>query len=171
MDHLIGIIRLLGWFAASCGRPVLYSTKFFNTSQDYMVMEPYSLWVYDKLKKRKRKVTLSVSSQDKRDRKKTEISTFVNFIHQKDAFIAMSVIEDMRKDGYPIYTVHDNLICTITKSQDLPGIYRKVFHDLGAPLKLVNNMIWMNLISIPIEKGIAGEENSLTEKKRMSVRV
>lgn len=25
-------------------------------------------------------------------------------------------------------------------------------------------MIWMNLISIPIEKGIAGEENSLTEK-------
>ncbi|KAL8553268.1 hypothetical protein ACS0TY_001800 [Phlomoides rotata] len=91
MDCLIRLIRIIGWFASTCDRPVLYQTDFFNTSQDYRVMEPYSIWVYDKTSKKRRKVTLRVSS-DTRDRKKTEVSTFVNFIHKKDAYIAMSVV-------------------------------------------------------------------------------
>lgn len=47
-------------------------------------MESHSLWVYDKINKKRRKLTLRVSSEE-RDRKKTEVSTFVHFIHQKDA--------------------------------------------------------------------------------------
>jgi hypothetical protein len=71
----------------------------------------------------------------------------------------MSVIEDVRKDKHPIYTVHDNFIWTIKNSMDFPGKYLKVFRELGEPLRLVNNMIWMNLISIPIEKAYVKPED------------
>ena len=76
MDCLIRLIRIIGWFATCCDRPVQYETYFFSTSQDYRVMDSHSLWVYDRKNKKRRKVTLRVSSE-KRYRKKTEVSTFV----------------------------------------------------------------------------------------------
>ncbi|KAL2942402.1 putative DNA-directed RNA polymerase [Bienertia sinuspersici] len=100
-----------------------------------MVMEAHSIWVYDKLKKRKRKVTVRVPSKVKRDRKKTEISTFVNFIHQKDAYIAMRVVKKMIDRKAPIYTVHDNFITNAHNCKDLPIKYLEVFKELGPPLK------------------------------------
>ena len=63
-------------------------------------MESHSLWVYDKINKKGRKLTLRVSSEE-RDRKKTEVSTFVHFIHQKDAYIAMRVVEKMIQTKAP----------------------------------------------------------------------
>lgn len=108
---------------------------FLSTSQDSMVMEAHSIWVYDNLKKRKRKVTLRVPSKVKRDRKKTEISTFANFIHQKDAYIAMRVVEKMMDRRAPIYTVHDNFLTNAHNCKDLPIQYLEVFKELGPPLK------------------------------------
>ena len=70
-----------------------YRVPLFTTVQDYMKMETANIWLYDRLHKKRRRVTLRVSSS-KKDLRKTEISTFVfvNFIHQRDAHIAMSVV-------------------------------------------------------------------------------
>lgn len=109
---------------------------YLTTVQDYMVLEPIQISIYDLLnqKKKRRRVTLRVSSE-KRDRKKTEISTLLNFIYQinkKDAHIAMSVVDGMRllKDA-PIYTVHDNFITTAEYSYIIPKIYYGVFRNMG----------------------------------------
>ncbi|KAM7249605.1 hypothetical protein ACFE04_011436 [Oxalis oulophora] len=59
--------------------------------KDFMCLVPANIWIFDRINKKRRKVTLRVPTQN-RDRRKSEVSTFVNFIHQKDAFIAMSVV-------------------------------------------------------------------------------
>ncbi|KAL5737132.1 hypothetical protein ACOSQ2_031920 [Xanthoceras sorbifolium] len=112
----------------------------------------------DRLHKKRRRVTLRVPSS-KRDRRKTEISTFVNFIHQRDAHIAMSVVEYMLLFGAPIYTVHDNFITTAQYSVEIPKIYSKVIRDMGPPLSIINEFIYMNVIQ-PIAKW---ESNGPTE--------
>ncbi|KAL2930262.1 putative DNA-directed RNA polymerase [Bienertia sinuspersici] len=117
------LIRLIGWFASVLETPVLYVTPFFSTSQIFKVMEAHSIWVYDKLKKRKRKVTLRVPSKVKRDRTKTKISTFVNFIHQKDAYITMCVVKKIMDRRAPIYTVHDNFITNSHNCKEIPIQY------------------------------------------------
>jgi DNA-directed RNA polymerase len=121
-DSLMTIVKTIGWIVSSRGSQVVYRTKFFATVQDYMKKEPVNIWVYDRVKKKRRQVTLRVPTQT-RDRKKSQISTFVNFIHQKDAYIAMSVISDMIVRGYPIYTVHDNFISTADYCNSLSDIY------------------------------------------------
>lgn len=121
MECLIRLIRHIGWIASARDCPVFYRVPNFTTVQDYMIMEGINIWLYDRLHKKRRRVTLRVPSS-KRDRRKTEISTFVNFIHQKDAHIAMSVVEMMQNLGAPIYTVHDNFITTIQYSNSIPMI-------------------------------------------------
>lgn len=81
MDSLIQLIRNIGWIMSARDRPVFYRVPYFTTVQDYMKMEPIKIWVYDRHHKKRRRVTLRVSS-DKRDSRKTVTSTFVNFIHQ-----------------------------------------------------------------------------------------
>lgn len=144
MDCLISLIRIIGWFASTCDRGVVYKTDCFNTSQDYRVMEPHSIWVYDKKSQKRRKVTLRLSSE-KRDRKKTEISTFVNFIHQKDAYIAMKVVKGMIDKSAPIYTVHDNFISNVYSSIALPSIYLETIASMGPPLPIINEFLIENL--------------------------
>lgn len=144
MECLIRLISLIGWVASARGSAVTYNVSYFTTVQDYHKMEPILIWVYDRLHKKKRRVTLRVSS-DKRDRRKTETSTFVNFIHQKDAFIAMKVVEEMLEFS-PIYTVHDNFITTANSSNLIPMTYLKVFRSLGPPLSIINKFIYMNVI-------------------------
>lgn len=152
MECLIRLIRHIGWIASARETPVFYKVPYFTTVQDYMIMDTIYIWVYDRLHKKKRRVTLRVSSS-KRDRRKTEISTFVNFIHQKDASIAMSVVEKMLHTyGAPIYTVHDNFITTVQYSNYIPLIYSNVIRDMGPPLSIINEFIYMNVIK-PIEKG------------------
>ena len=59
-----------------------------------MIMESINIWLYDRQHNKRRRVTLRVSSSQI-NRRKTEISTFVNFIHQRDANIAMSVVKNL----------------------------------------------------------------------------
>jgi len=146
MDNLIRLISLIGWVSSAKGRAVTYKVSYFTTVQDYHKMEPIYIWVYDRLHKKKRRVTLRVSS-DKRDHRKTETSTFVNFIHQKDAFIAMNVVKILLELNIPIYTVHDNFITTVANSNLIPLAYLCVFRCLGPPLSIINKFIYMNVSS------------------------
>lgn len=147
MDCLIRLIQNIGWVVSKTEREVKYQVSYFQTVQDYMKMEPVNIWVYDcqNNKKKRRKVTLRVSSND-RDRRKTVTSTFVNFIHQRDAYLAMKVVESMLEYDAPIYTVHDNFISTSHACNYLPGIYNKVFSQMGPPLTIINEFLYSNII-------------------------
>ncbi|KAL8149792.1 hypothetical protein AgCh_006705 [Apium graveolens] len=62
-------------------------------------------------------------------------STFVNFIHQKDARLAMSVVNFLLSDSStPIYTVHDNFLSTADCSSILPLFYTYAYKEMGPPL-------------------------------------
>ncbi|XP_050217571.1 probable DNA-directed RNA polymerase [Mercurialis annua] len=112
---------------------------------DYMLMEAANIWIYDRLHKKRRKVTLRVASS-KRKIKKTSTSTFVNFIHQKDAHIAMSVVDNMLLANAPIYTVHDNFISTAQYGDIIPKMYSSAIRNMGPPLSIINKFIYMNVI-------------------------
>lgn len=144
MECLIRLIRHIGWIASARERPVFYRVPYFTTVQDYMKMEAINIWIYDRHHKKRRRVTLRVSSS-KRDRRKTETSTFVNFIHQKDARIAMKVVEDMLSESAPIYTVHDNFITTFSYSNIIPSYYSNAIREMGPPLSIINEFIYMNV--------------------------
>lgn len=144
--NLIKLISHIGWFSSSLNRPVYYSVPMFTTVQDYMCLKPANIWIFDRINKKRRKVTLRIPTQI-RDLRKSEVSTFVNFIHQKDAFIAMNVvIQAAINFDTRLYTVHDNFITTPTFSNELPKIYSDVFRDLHSPLELINKLIDVNLI-------------------------
>jgi len=70
----------------------------------------------------------------------------VNFIHQKDAYIVMSVIETMQIINAPVCTVHDNFISTATYYDLLPSIYSNVIREIRPPLLMINDLIYMNII-------------------------
>ncbi|KAE9444857.1 hypothetical protein C3L33_23245, partial [Rhododendron williamsianum] len=164
MDCLIRLIRSIGWIVSARDSPVFYRVPYFTTVQDYMVMEAINIWVYDRLYKKRRRVSLRVSSS-KRDRRKTEISTFVNFIHQRDALIAMKVVESMIKEGAPIYTVHDNFITTAEYSHLIPEFYSQTISDMGSPLSIINDFIYMNVIKpIVICRSDGPTEDEFKEK-------
>ena len=86
--------------------------------------------------------------------RKTKTATCANFIHQKDAYIAMKVVDELLSLGAPIYTVHDNFITTPPFVQLVPTIYTKVFLDLGHPLRIIQTFIQQNLIIPYSEKDI-----------------
>lgn len=142
---LMKLIPLLGRFVSTVDRPVLYGCKYFSTLQDYRVMSKNSVYVYDKNTRKRRSVTLTISSE-KRDKRKTETSTFVNFIHQKDATIAMEMVERMRYLKIPIYTVHDNFISNTANCEELPSMYLHIFKSMGPPLLSINKFIDLNII-------------------------
>lgn len=144
MECLMQLIIHIGWIASASNSPVYYGISYLTTVQDYMVMEPINIWIFDKLHQKRRQVTLRVSSS-KRDRRKTAISTFVNFIHQRDAYIAMKVVEFMLDHGAPIYTVHDNFITTAAYSDLLPQFYSEAICGMGPPLKIINEFIQKNV--------------------------
>lgn len=150
MDCLIRLIRNIGWIASARGGPVIYKVPYLKTVQDYMKMEEIHIWVYDKHHKKRHRITLRVSSS-KRNRRKTEISTFVNFIHQRDASIAMNVVESLLDLNAPIYTVHDNFITSSEYSRFIPQIYSKTISNMGHPLSIINEFIYMNVIK-PVDK-------------------
>lgn len=145
IECLIQLIRHIGWLSSARDRPVFYRVPYFTTVQDYMIMEAINIWVYDRLHKKRRRVTLRVSSS-KRDRRKTEISTFVNFIHQRDANLAMSVVKNILNIDAPIYTVHDNFITTVKYSDLIPSFYCGAIRDMGPPLSIINEFIYLNVI-------------------------
>ena len=146
ITNFIKLISLIGWFCSVLNKPVLYSIPYLTTVQDYMCSERADIWLYDRVHKKRRRVTLRVPTTA-RDRRKTKVSTCANFIHQKDAFIAMKVVgELLLKKGVPVYTVHDNFITTVLYARMVPEIYTGVFVNMGAPLRLINHFLNMNLI-------------------------
>nr|CAA71809.1 RNA polymerase [Beta vulgaris subsp. maritima] len=145
MNSFIELIRLVGRVCASLERPVVYSTPLFNTSQDYKKMESCSVRVFDSKERRRRSVTLSFPS-NVRDKMKSRASTFVNFIHQKDAQIAIEVASLANELNIPLYTVHDNFISNTELCHYMPLFYRAAFKKMEAPLTLINRFIYTNLI-------------------------
>lgn len=150
--NLMKLINLIGWFCSVLDKPVRYGIPYFTTVQDYMRSKKADIWVYDRVCKKRRRITLRVPTLD-RDRRKSQVSTCVNFIHQKDAFIAMKVVDLLKKEfnvkdkfTVPVYTVHDNFITTSVYAHKLPQIYTQVFtREMGSPLLIINKFINMNL--------------------------
>jgi len=90
--NLMNLLNLIGWFCSNLEKPVLYSTSYITTVQDYMCSKNEYIWVYNRHTKKKHRVTLRVPTYN-RDSRKTITSTCANFIHQKDAYIAKKVVE------------------------------------------------------------------------------
>lgn len=139
------LITIISWFSSTKDRAVVYSIPYFTTKQDYMSFVKENISVYERITKKRRRVTLQIPTM-KRDRRKTQTSTCVNFIHQKDAYIAMKVIESLLSQRAAIYTVHDNFITTPPYVKVVPDIYTKVFINMGHPLQIINEFIKKNLI-------------------------
>nr|YP_009861440.1 hypothetical protein [Mirabilis himalaica]QKN19337.1 hypothetical protein [Mirabilis himalaica] len=126
-------------------RAVFYSIPYFTTKQDYMSFIKSNISVYERSTKKRRRVTLSIPTE-KRDRRKAQSSTCANFIHQKDAYIAMKVVESLLSQRAPIYTVHDNFITTPHYVKVVPDIYTKVIFNMDHPLRIINEFMKINLI-------------------------
>jgi DNA-directed RNA polymerase len=162
MDAFIDLISLVGRVCSSLERPVLYSAEYFSTSQDYKKMEKHSVRVFDSILKKPHNVTLSFPS-NVRDKRKSRTSTFVNFIHQKDAQIAMSMAFLANENGIPLYTVHDNFISNSYNRLYMPELYLSVFKNMGPPLKIINRFLYINLIEPAIENGYHNERGFYLE--------
>ncbi|EPS74139.1 hypothetical protein M569_00616, partial [Genlisea aurea] len=135
----------ISYFCSLMDQPVKYSTPYLITKQDYMSIKKEYISVYEKMTKKRRRVTINIPT-DKRDIRKTQTSTCANFIHQKDAYIAMKVVESLLRQGVPIYTVHDNFITTPAYAKRVTDIYTKIFIQMGHPLNIINQFIKINLI-------------------------
>lgn len=143
--QLMDLIRYTGWLAAAMNRPVFYSIDTLTTAQDYMKSGVVKIWVYDRILRKRRQVTLRIPTHE-RDLRKTTAATFANFIHQKDAWIAMFMIDRVINElGAPIYTVHDNFITTAPFAFKLPEIYIQAFKKGWSPLYYINLFIIHNL--------------------------
>jgi len=143
--NLMKLITIISWFCSAQDRAVVYSIPYFTTKQDYMSFIKENISVYERSTKKRRRATLNILTV-KRDRRKTQSSTCANFIHQKDAYIAMKVVESLLSQRAAIYTVHDNFITTPPYVKVVPDIYTKVFINMGPPLQIINDFIKKNLI-------------------------
>lgn len=104
----MNLIRGIGWICSTTGKPLKYEIPYIITVQDCLKDEPINIWVYDRVQKKRRQVTLR-QTKEERDRRKTLTATFANFIHQKDENIAMFMINNIvLKEKAPVYTVYDN---------------------------------------------------------------
>jgi hypothetical protein len=56
----MSFINEIGWLAASVNQPVIYRNRFMTTIQDYMVKKERYVWLYDRLKQKRRKMTLTL---------------------------------------------------------------------------------------------------------------
>ncbi|XP_031502610.1 probable DNA-directed RNA polymerase [Nymphaea colorata] len=144
--NIMKLITIISWFCSVMDKAVVYSIPYFTTKQDYMSFVKERIMVYERTSKKRRQVTLSVPTMN-RDKRKTQSSACANFIHQKDAYIAIQVVESLLREGAPIYTVHDNFITTPPYVRIVPDIYTKVFINMGPPLKIINEFIRINLIT------------------------
>jgi hypothetical protein len=146
--NLMKLLNLIGWVCSKLNKPVLYSTSYITTVQDYMCSEAADILLYDRITKKRRKVTLRVPTNI-RDTRKTMISTCVNFIHQKDAYIAMKMIDQFLQIGAPVYTVHEKFITTALYTRMVPKMYTGVFLHMDPPLRIINDFLHQNL-SLPL---------------------
>jgi len=143
IKNLMTLINLGGWFAATLNRPVSYHTQYFQSIQDYMKTESVNVFVFDRNKKKRKKISLSIPSTT-RDRGKTQRACFANFIHQKDASIALFIIDNFTHSH--LYTVHDNFIVNPNQTNNINHCYISAIQSLGDPLSQVNHFLFNNII-------------------------
>lgn len=91
INNLMKLVNTVGWFAAFLDKPVRYRNILITSVQDYMEQEEIHVWVYDRKKKKRHKISLAMPSTN-RDKRKTLRATFANYIHQLDSTIASLVI-------------------------------------------------------------------------------
>lgn len=146
ISNLMALVRSVSWLTSVMDKPIIYDTPLLTTIQDYMKSDIAPLWVYDRIQKKRRQVTLRIPTPT-RDRRKTHLATFANFIHQKDANIAMFMIINLmlEKMNVPIYTVHDNFITTIPNAKFISDSYINVICNGRDPLLTIKNFIIQNL--------------------------
>lgn len=148
ITNLMVFVRSVSWLTSVLGKPIIYDTPLLITIQDYMKSEIAPLWVYDRILKKRRQVTLRIPTIY-RDRRKTHAATFANFIHQKDANIAMFMILEimkMKNHHVPIYTVHDNFITTAPFAKYISDTYIKILGEGRDPLYYINKFLIKNLV-------------------------
>lgn len=115
-----------------------------------MILKKEQVSVFDRSentkKKKTQKFTLSIPC-DKHDTRKSAFSTFANYIHQKDANIAIIMIKIMMNHcGFPCYTVHDNFITTAPNAFHVPNIYCNTYiSSLEYPFIMINKFVKENL--------------------------
>ena len=80
--NLMKLINLIGWFYSALDQPVQYSILYFTTVQDYMCNNQAYIWVYDRVCKKRHRITLLVPMSD-RDKRKADIHT-----NQRDELIS-----------------------------------------------------------------------------------
>lgn len=144
--NLMKLINKIAWFCSALNKPVLYFTDYYLTLQDYTCSINENIQVYNRITKKRHRVTLRIPT-DKKDKRKTQVSTFANFIHQKDAFISMNLVNELLGRNAPVYTVHDNFITSLPFVKEVPKIYTKTFIGLGPPIQFINHFIVVNLLS------------------------
>lgn len=142
---------------SSLGRGVKLSTPLFYSYQDYRKFEKQSVWIYSnhkgKDKRTRHKISFNVLTT-KRNAIKSKCSTLANFIHQKDALIAINTIRSIydtvgeTPTPTPIYTVHDCFVSNYAMSEKMADIYKEtLFKSLGNPMELINVFLFKNLIA------------------------
>lgn len=91
-----------------------------------------NIQIENRITRKRHRVTLRIPKR--RDKRKTQVSTFAHFLHQKDAFIAMKVVNEFLKKGAPVYTVHENFLTV----KDVSNRYTDIFTRLGSPIQFLN---------------------------------
>lgn len=80
-----------------------------------------SISLYDRMSKKRHRVTPRVPSPN-RDKRKTGIATCANFLQLKDAFLAFQVVGKLNERKAPVYTVHENLRKMTLYAKKFPNI-------------------------------------------------
>lgn len=102
--NIMKLIQKMAWLCSTKDRAFYYNIPYFTTKQDclYIVkaLIRENICVYDRTTKKRRRATITIPTM-KRDKRKTQTATCANFIHQKDAYIAMKVVESLLNINAP----------------------------------------------------------------------
>lgn len=161
--EVMELVKAVCMVAVKLNNKVVYGNEFFRSIQNYCDYTEVPLTVYyDRLKRKKSTVTLKERT-DTKDLRKSLTSIFANFIHQKDAFIALNVVLRVLSEeqctgqlgyGVPIYTIHDNFLTTIDHVDLMPKFYRDSVIMLRHPSLLMKQFLIDNLIIHALQRGL-----------------
>ena len=155
MKDLMDLINYVSWFGAGQDKPVVYSTPYWVTLQTYKRRKRVKMKIQYETTKNNEKEVKTTSAKmlvplNDNDIRKSSTSTFANFIHQKDAFTAIQLVEFINKlenaSSIPIYAVHDNFITMPEYAWILPTLYRESIFRMGHPLIIINKFLFDHIL-------------------------
>lgn len=163
--NLLKLFGLIGSIRSSLGKSVKLTTPLFYSYQDYRKFDKQSVWIYSNKKGREKptrhKISFNILTTE-RNVLKSKCSTFANFIHQKDALIAINTVKHFYKkyQENSMYTVHDCFVSNFQVSEKMADIYKNtLFESLGNPIRLINEFLSKNLITPWYPNYISSAEN------------